>query len=233
MKKISFLTILLSTFCYLNSYADEVYSRGYVIAVDTRVKSACEIVKQKIAGIATAGVQGLCNKDNSKPYAVIVATLPMDEFEFSAQEELLQDNLMEISADSNSSRGAIYILPKHKEFDHYLHFTSHRNQAAISYTRQQNFANMAEATKQSLLIVPFIIKSDSADSKASSSASQNDDFLKSQTDIIDVIKDVFTGHSNRRIMLQFFSPDELVCETDPLLCHTTTISVGLNLVIKF
>lgn len=253
MRKISVFTLLLlSSFFYPTAHADEAYTRGYVIAVDTRNKAACETVRRKLRAVTTADTSHICDQDNKNPYTAIIATLSVAEFDFYAEEENLENNSTEISTNASSTTGAIYILPKYKEFDHFLHFTSHRDHAEITYSRQADFGNMAKSGKN-CLIIPFIMKSNSetvATDDQSLSSSVNDYIvlnpgphtksqsqylyiIKNQTNIIEILAEIVAEDPKDRVNIGLYSPKNLICSSESSLCKDGKFALGLNVKICF
>lgn len=242
----------MSFYC-LNSFAGEIYARGYIIAVDTRARSACELVIRKIGALSSANVSNICTPDAKNPYSVIVTTLPISEFEFSNEEETLQDPSQNDSPDSSTQeRGMIYFIPKQKEFDHYLRFTSHYNKAAITFSRQADFASISESG-HTFMIIPFVIKSSSeylrSENQTISSSVHNHivlnggayeksqsryfDIIKNQTQILGIVTDFLKSPAVNGMSFEFFATDTSLCRHDPLACGRSKFGLGLGIKFSF
>lgn len=253
MKKLSLISIILMSFYCVNSYAGEIYARGYIIAIDTRADSACKTIQQKIKALSSANVSNVCTRDAKNPYSVIVATLPIAEFEFSTEEEALQDPSQIDSTDSNDQeRGMIYFIPKQKEFDHYLRFTSHYNKAAITFSRQPDFPGISEGGS-TFMIIPFVIKSSSeyleAENQNISSSVHNQivlnggayeksqsryfDIIKKQTQILGIVTNILESAAVSSISFEFFATDTSLCRNDPLACGRGKFGLGLGIKFSF
>ncbi|MGZ3779203.1 MAG: hypothetical protein ACXVCY_01130 [Pseudobdellovibrionaceae bacterium] len=200
--------------------------------------------------MSNANISHICDSDQKKPIAIIIATIQIKDFEFSQGQEAIEEySDINMSDDSNEWNGTIYVLPKDKELEHYLRFTSHYNAATITYSRQPNFAGMIEHESK-YMILPFLMKSGQIfdnplqkvaftdykiihKGKTVLSDSDYRRVIKNQAYIVNLLKDGIEKPSKyQRMDVIPVSADEEGCKLDVRLC-TGRFSLGVAVKISF
>ncbi|MGZ3770312.1 MAG: hypothetical protein ACXVCP_11875 [Bdellovibrio sp.] len=215
------MSSIFSLLCFLfafNAFADDVYIRGYLIAVDTRADSKCKFVQQKVAAGSTTNVGKLCEHDKEKPYSIIVMSRPLTEFE---------NDINQVSSGSEDDK--FYVIPQNKELEHFLHFTSKPAQTEISISRQSDFASMTQ-NSNSLMVIPFVLKLDSKFTEKGSYIRGQSERLQ-EMDKRKYLSFLDTQILNRKIRFEFWSPDADQCYPGSI-CPYSNISVGLKINVR-
>lgn len=128
------------------------------MAVDKRDHRLCADTEAKIRTLtASKSYDGLCTKSNNKPFAVVIISVPISDYEFLA--------------DKNSNHGAskndsvLVVLPNEKELSHYSRLTSRQNLMKVEVHHLDDFLDMKEFAIRNLSF-GFLLKTSASQIKA-------------------------------------------------------------------
>ncbi|MEK2647223.1 hypothetical protein [Bdellovibrio sp. BCCA] len=227
------------------------YSRGLIIAVDTRDHAQCEMAQKTVQGMTTAKVTQVCAQDGRNPYAVIIITVPMSEFDYSNATSPAFGAKVSLTAINNPQLGTMFIYPRAHYTDQYFHVMSRREKASITIFRQSDFGDM-DFRRENALLLAFLLKSNSSQQTSKKIASSvgkrlvfnrgsfdmNESQYRSQATKAASIMDSINGTiqdaiNTDRASLNLFMPPK-TCRKDTGPCpNGDGYGFGLSVTIRF
>lgn len=133
------------------------YHRGTLIAVDKRDHRQCADMEAKIRLLTDSRTHdGICTKNNNKPFAIAVVSVPISDYEF------LADKYSSNEASKNAS--ALIILPNENELSHHTRLRSHKHLMKIEILHFDSFLDMAELGLSTLSFA-FLFKAPASEVK--------------------------------------------------------------------
>ncbi|WP_374076380.1 hypothetical protein [Bdellovibrio bacteriovorus] len=160
-KTSAFIIITAILLASINTFAsvETPYSRGFILAVDTRDRRECEMAKARIEGLTTSDVSNICKQDGRNPFSIAIITVPLQEFEYMSEVSPISSRTQPVAI-SNPQLGTLHILAKSKETDNYFRVMAKKQQASITIFRMEDFGEM-DFRRERYLLFAFIMKSNS------------------------------------------------------------------------
>ncbi|UOF00482.1 hypothetical protein [Bdellovibrio reynosensis] len=163
MKKRAFFTAILSLFVSLAASAEEyAFTRGILLAFDTRDHQACEMATLRVKSMAPkADLKALCAQDGRKPISVILVSTPVSEFDFTTEDlKAKKGNSLAIKLSDSSiiDQETFILISDTEELDHTLKIMNHKKTQAVSQIRMAELSALS-VLNYKLFSVPFVLRS--------------------------------------------------------------------------
>ncbi|KHD88012.1 MAG: hypothetical protein OM95_10820 [Bdellovibrio sp. ArHS] len=250
MKRACILAISAIVFWTFNSFAntEESFTRGFLLAVDTRDHKACEQTALRIQGMSGLKISSLCAQDGRHPFAVAVITVPIDEFEYLAEITKEGGSYPKVAREDRTS--LIVSLPRSRDTETYFRISARRDRLSITVFRESTFGAMEER-RESFVQMSFLMKGvgprGMKDTQVASSLdrrlvynrgateltqSQYKSVAANAANIMDAVNGAIQNVTSPRVSLDLFIPPD-VCESNRYCRGDELIRVGVSVVIHF
>lgn len=243
-------TVFFKVFTAAAADSDGTYSRGMIIAVDTRDRIACEAAQKRVEAMTGLKVSQVCAQDGRYPYSVAIITVPTDEFDFVNEVSPRLSRKPQVEVISNPQLGTLYVLSKSKDTDQYFRLVARRHEAEITVFRLEEYGGMQERRETSLLY-SFVLKSNSSERTSNkiahsvsrrliynrSSLDMNEDQYRHQATKAASLMDSINGAVHQaldtdRASLNLFRPPKN-CDENRYCPEGEGYSFGLGITIRF
>lgn len=133
---ITLVTLLIANGARAQSTRERSFTRGYMLAVDTRDHAACARADRKLNLLAPALNATMCAPLRDHPIAVAVVSIPSDDWDFFTELTLAKGN-KEIARRAPGfakvgASGVMFFLPASRDQDNFLRLTSKKSQMQVS-----------------------------------------------------------------------------------------------------
>ncbi|QDK37244.1 hypothetical protein [Bdellovibrio sp. NC01] len=140
---------------------DQSFSRGIMLAVDTRDHAACESTKTYLKILEPTYKEDICKSDSYNPLSVIVVTTAVDEWEFMAEIDMSRKaprNIMSHPAGfvSNTDGGVLFLLPDARDSDNKLRVAL-KKERSVAHLRLSDLS-LLEDYHMPNIAISFIFK---------------------------------------------------------------------------
>ncbi|MBV2167192.1 MAG: hypothetical protein KUL82_00685 [Bdellovibrio sp.] len=254
MKKMtSLFASLLIVACPLLSFADEdSFSRGLIIAVDTRDHAACESTRTRVAGLTSANISNICAQDGRNPISVVVITKSISEFDYLADvvSEDTNQKRQTLASITHPTLGVMFFLPRSEHNNQYFRLLSQREKSNITIFRQADFGGMQER-RDRVLTVSFMLRAaphqnEVKDEKIVSSVGRRLVFSKGEIEspsrsqakgiinaaagIVDTINSALEKGTQENTSVTAFRPQ---CAPEPVCAESRGLTLGVSFIFRF
>lgn len=139
------------------SFEEETFTRGMMIAVDSRYESECHSKKEYLRALRVELDEDLCLDDSQNPLRVVVLMAPSSEWEFlteldlsrSAKKSMKDQNVGFTRA---SSGGLLYILPSKRHSDNLVRMGFESERITAAQVRLSDLSMLTESGRISLTL---------------------------------------------------------------------------------
>ncbi|XGC80790.1 hypothetical protein ACES2L_15810 [Bdellovibrio bacteriovorus] len=163
MKKLAAFTAILSLLVTITAAAEEfAYTRGMLMAFDTRDHQACEMATLRVKGMAPkADLKALCAQDGRKPISVILVSTPISEFDFTTEDlKAKKGNSLSIKLSDTSiiDQETFILISDNDELDHTLRIMNYKNTQTVAQMRMAELSAL-KVLNYKVFSVPFVLRS--------------------------------------------------------------------------
>lgn len=149
--------VILSASASLGAGPNESFSRGLLIAVDSRDHRACDTVQKKIEALVEGKAPNICAQAGRNPIRIVILTAPITEWDYLSEVSPAKNErpLRSISA---PNMGTMFFVPASREVFHYFNLVSLKKKSTLLITHDNNFGGMM-ARGDRTVSVSFVLKS--------------------------------------------------------------------------
>ncbi len=137
-----FLSLLLplKLFAQAEAVEQRSYTRGYMIAVDSRDHAACNRAEERLKLIAPQSHQKLCANSREFPISIAVISIPSSEWDFTTEINLAKgkkDILTQRASGfaKSGASGIMFFMPVGRDHDNLLRLTTKRSHSQVTVIR--------------------------------------------------------------------------------------------------
>lgn len=149
-----------STFAFS---ADDTFTRGSLIAVDTRDHQACELAKIKVESMTTGlDLSKICRNDGSNPISVVLVTASISEFDYLSEVDRSHQNdgSVILSMEEKPGTDALVIVPNSSELNHGFKLMALKKKTKLAVMRLKDFSALSQL-RYKFFTVAFVHRSPS------------------------------------------------------------------------
>lgn len=249
----SLFTSLLIFACPLLSFAnsdEDSFSRGLIIAVDTRDHQACESSRTRVAGLTSANISNICAQDGRNPISVVVITKSISEFDYLADVVSEDPKRPVLASINHPTLGVMFFLPRSEQNNQYFKLLSQREKTNITIFRQSDFGGM-HVRGDRVLTISFMLRAtphqnEVKDEKIVSSVgrrlvfnkgeleslsrSQAKSIINAAVGIVDTVNGALEKGAQESTSVEIFRPK---CDPETVCAESKGLTLGVSFIFRF
>lgn len=156
------ISLFAASWAPAQSAVERSFTRGYMLAVDTRDHAACARADSKLKLLVPDTTATMCAPLRDHPISVAVVSIPSNDWDFFTELTLAKGNKDVLSRRSPGfakvgTSGVMFFLPASRDQDNFLRLTSKRSQMQVSVAYVPDLA-ILEKSLDNHLALSFILE---------------------------------------------------------------------------